>query len=545
MAQPGVPRGGPPRHNAAPVTYHPEELCKLSGTVLNAATGAPLNKASVTLMRTSGPNTGGFDMNRTQGVSTDAMGRFQFDTIEPGQYRISVRRNGYVNSDQSRRRITPSATLTLSKGQEVRGIEARLLPHAVVTGRVVDADGEPVMHGNIQLLRDRFNQQGQRELVPMEAAQSNDLGEFRLFGVPAGKYFVAASQSMRGPIGFQSGQGEVALSTYYPSASEAAQATAIDVPTGAMLQGIDIRMLRSRAYRLSGKVTGISAGARNGGMVFLHPHSAGTLVRMDQGFSGPWRPDGSFVVGAVPPGSYTIIADSFDGNNRLRGLAEVQVGDGPVENVQVALQSAFELAATVTAEGETKPDFKTMAVYVAGRERTGRMGGGGGGRVEEDGKVPLKNIPAGHYDVNFNGLPSGYYVKSIRAAQTEIGAGGIRAVPGLPIEILLSPRGARVTGTVANEKNEPATNGFIVLYARGDNLPPFRRFKTTSVDQQGRFELSGIAPGDYALAAVDEIESGAVWDPAFLTQNESKMERFLLREDATEQKTLKLIATGQ
>lgn len=517
----------------------------MSGTVMNAATGAPLHKASVTLMRTSGPGGGGFDMSRMQGASTDATGRFQFDGVEPGQYRISVRRNGYVNSDQSRRRITPSATLTLSKGQDVRGIEARLLPHAVITGRVVDADGEPVMHSHIQLLRERFNQQGQRELAPLENAQTNDLGEFRLFGVPAGKYFVSASQPNRGPMGMMQAQGEIALATYYPAASEVAQATAIDVPTGAMLQGIDIRMLRSRAYRVSGKVTGLASGGRNNGMVFLQPQTQGAITHMNQGFGGPWRPDGTFLIGAVPPGSYTLTADSFDGNNRMRGLGEVQVGDGPVENVQVALQPAFEMTATVTAEGETKPDFKSMQVYVTGRERAGRMGSGGGGRVEEDGKAPLKNIPPGHYDLNINGVPAGYYVKSMRAAQTEIGAAAFRAVPGLPIEIVLSPRGATVTGTLLNEKKEPATIGSVVLYARGENIPPLRRFKIGSIDQQGRFELSGIAPGDYVLAAVDEVESGVVWDPAFLTQNESSMEKLSLREDATEQKTLKQIATGQ
>ncbi len=119
----------------------------MAGYVRNAATGEALAKASVTLSATS-------RQQQNYAATTDASGKFTIRSIEPGQYRISVSRNGYVASEQSgRRALTPGSTLTLSTSQTIKGVEARLIPHGVVTGRVLDFDGEPMVLANVHLLR--------------------------------------------------------------------------------------------------------------------------------------------------------------------------------------------------------------------------------------------------------------------------------------------------------------------------------------------------------------------------------------------------------
>ena len=253
--------------------YTPEELCTVEGTVRNGVSGEGLSKATVTLY-SSNRGGGGMPMGmQNHAATTDASGKFTVRGVEPGQYRISVRRNGYVSSEQSgRRAVSPSGMLTLATSQAIKNVEVKLIPHGVVTGRVTDSDGEPIAYANVQMMLYRYTPQGQRELMPLNNSTTNDLGEFRLFGVPPGKYYVSVTVQNRFG-GFQEAveeSHEGPVPTYYPGATEVAQATPVDVQMGGTVQGIDIRVLKARTYRVSGVIVNVPQGRRNG-MVMLEP----------------------------------------------------------------------------------------------------------------------------------------------------------------------------------------------------------------------------------------------------------------------------------
>src|ERR1017187_575743 len=121
-----------------------EDLCAIQGQVLNNATGEPLKKASLNLQRTDmTPDM--MSMPTTYSTATDASGKFAMKDIEPGKYRLSVTRNGFVPTSYGARGPNRlGTTLSLSRGQNLNDVMFRLTPHGVVTGRVVDEDGEPV-----------------------------------------------------------------------------------------------------------------------------------------------------------------------------------------------------------------------------------------------------------------------------------------------------------------------------------------------------------------------------------------------------------------
>ena len=284
---------------------------------------------------------------------------------------------------------------------------------------------------------------------------------------------------------------------------------------------------------------------RRQGMVMLLPRTDGSssaaspLLRGSIG--APWLPDGKFTVRAVPPGSYTIMAESFEGENRMRGSADVDVGDRSVDNAQVVMQPGFDLPVTVRLEGQGTLDFSSVAVNLQPRQR-GRNMGGGGGRAGEDGKLLVRQMFNGHYDVVVGGLPDNHYVKSVRAGEMEVLTDGAHVLPGMQMDVLISPNGGKLSGTVVNEKGDVVSSATIVLLA--PKAPLMRRLKTASVDQQGQFQMSGIAPGDYLLAAMEEVEGGEYWEPEFLTKNEKLIEKLSIRESATLSKALKVISAG-
>src|SRR5262249_2903964 len=152
----------------------PEDRCALEGQVLNAATGEPVKKASLILRRADpSPNTMGFPTAYT--TATDSGGAFAMKDIEPGKYRLSVNRTGFVNMEYGARSpMRPGTTLTFDPKQSLQGIVLRLTPQAVIIGRVIDEDREPVANVQVHPMRYRYNQ-GRKQLMPFGAAMTNDL----------------------------------------------------------------------------------------------------------------------------------------------------------------------------------------------------------------------------------------------------------------------------------------------------------------------------------------------------------------------------------
>src|SRR5262249_368718 len=151
---------------AAAAETKPEDRCAIEGQVFSVATGEPVKRATVILRRADLPP-GSTGMPTSYTTATDAGGSFAMKDIDPGKYRLSVNRAGFVNGEYgSRGPLRPGTTLSLAPGQRLQGVVFRLTPHAVITGRVVDEEGEAMVNVQVQVMRYRYIQ-GRKQLVPM------------------------------------------------------------------------------------------------------------------------------------------------------------------------------------------------------------------------------------------------------------------------------------------------------------------------------------------------------------------------------------------
>jgi len=148
------PTSQPQPPSQAPDTK-PEDRCVIEGKVFSAATGEPVKRANLILRRADiSPSTG--NMPTSYSTATDAGGSFAMKDIDPGKYRLSVTRTGFVQAEYGARGpLRPGTTLTLASGQHLQDVNFRLTPHAVIIGRVVDEDGEPVANAQVQAMRYR------------------------------------------------------------------------------------------------------------------------------------------------------------------------------------------------------------------------------------------------------------------------------------------------------------------------------------------------------------------------------------------------------
>ena len=535
--------GGP-----LPADVQAAQRCTIAGQVQNAATEEPLRKANLILRRAEPAN----PMNPPPSYSTvsDAGGKFAMKDIEPGKYRLSVNRTGFVASEYGAHGpMRPGGTLTLAPGQKIEDLVFRLTPHAVITGRVLDEDGEPVAYAQVQPMRYRYVN-GRRQLTAYGGASTNDLGEYRIFGLAPGRYYLSATY--RPPMMFEPAVDRSAsqqpeegyVPTYYPGAIDPARAVAIDAAAGAQLRGIDFSLSKTRTVRVRGRVTGAARAGRAPVSIMLLPRD-----RMGS-FSMPSRPtradaQGNFEIRGAVPGAYVLVANFYDGEKNIMGRQTVDVGNSDVENVAVAIVPPIEIAGQVRADGDKPVSFSDVRVALRASDMGEVMfGQSAEGRVKEDGSFTLPNVSLGRFTVIVFGQPDGYYVRSIRMGDEDVQDSGLDVTGGSagPIAIVLSPGAGQVEGTVVDAQQQSVPSASVVLIPKdAKRRAEVQSYKNTTTDQYGRFTLKNLDPGDYKLFAWEDIEYGAYMDPDFMKPVEEKGESITLRKDSKETVQLKVI----
>ena len=487
------------------------QAASISGQVVNAVTGGPVRKAQVVLRRGDNPS-------QPYGAATDAAGHFSVAGVEPGTYRLGAERAGYVRTEYGARRPNrPGTPFEVSEGQDQAGVVLRLWPQGVITGRVIDDDGDPVATAGVQLVR-FYYARGQRRVAVSMSSFTNDLGEFRLYGLAAGRYYLRIEHRASTPVvRADAGSSTAALQyvpVYYPNATDIGSATPIRVAPGSQVEGLQVRLARAPTVQVSGRVTG--AGGR--AVVTLYaPDEYGvpgrarnTLVR---------GADGAFEISGVLPGNYVAVAVAQGpGRHRRMAAVPVPVGQADVDGVALDLAESVDLPGRVQVEGDAPLKLDSLRLNAAPRVPWGYPATA---LVQADGSFLLAGLDPLDYSVEVTGAPGNYYVKSMRMGQQDALAGGLKGAlaASQTLEVVLSPAGGQITGQAFTTRNEPAPGATVVLVP--DQHEIWRRYSSTSADEHGRFELHGITPGDYHLYAFDDVPAGAWEDPDFLKAVES------------------------
>lgn len=536
------PAGRPPQAQ----TYKPEELCKIDGVVKHAVTGEPVRKASLVLMpidmrNSPVPNT----------TVTDAEGKFSMKDVEPGQYRFMASKAGFVQTNYG---ATPAnrqgTTLTLAKGQSAKDIEFRVQPHSVITGRVLDDDGDPVQYAQVQLMSYR-TMQGKRQLVPSSGASTNDLGEYRVFGIAPGKYFLSVIQRDRGMayggVDRSAAQApdEGYPTTYYPGTLDLSGATQLNIATGSMMQGMDVTLRKVRTFRIKGRVTGFAPGVRGGDVSVMPKGTSSNFAFAFDRNHAMWRgPTGEFELRGVRPGTYVITAQGWEPPSKQSiGKETIEVGDRDVESVTIAISPGVEVSGTLRIESDVPTEAKLEEISIALMPaQMGVPAYSNPGKVTKEGTFQLANVSAETFSVRPFGAPPEFYVKSVRLGDIDVLENGF-AVTGTPLsglDVVLSPKGAEVTGTVVNKDGKILPGAVLVLQptsAKAHRVVELQR--TMTADQNGSFRMRGLTPGEYKLYAFEGVEGSEAGDVEMLKEHEAKAVNLSLKEGAREAKELK------
>lgn len=535
-----------------------EKPGSLDGRVINARTGEPLRRVNLTL-RPFGPGTGSVGMigpaapAAPYAATTDADGRFRFEKVDPGSYRMMAERQGFVRQEYGARPNSMiGTTIQVAPGQEIKDLNFKLIPQAIITGRVLDEESEPLARVQIQVLRRRFFQ-GKQQLMPAGGGMTIDTGEFRVADLSPGRYWLSAIYRGRMMMFGEAPARNTAdkpeeeyVTTYYPSAIDQASAQPIDVTAGQEVSGMDIRMQKARVYRIRGKVVGGTQPVRSLRLMLL-PRERMMFMGFMGGSAGMVKEDGTFEIGGVQPGSYYLTAFPMQGMQSAMGRVPVDVGQQNVDNVVFTLTGGVTVTGNIRVDGDVQQLEQAQGKSISfGMTRVQLLPMEGvplnspGAQAKEDGSFSLENVSPDKYRIMAFNLPQGTWLKSIRAGDREALDDGIDMSGGAPgpVQVTLGTGVGQISGIVQGANQQPSSGGIVTLLP--DPMKEYRNdlYRITTADQNGQFTLQGIAPGEYKLFAWEDVDRTSYMDPEFLKPHESSGKKITIKADSQQQFSL-------
>ncbi len=512
---------------------------RLHGRVVSADTGEPLRRATVTAQPTRPPEVrrgGAFVPPRTLAARTDDQGRFTIADVPAGDYMLTARRPGYADRRYGQvRPSSPSRPVTVADGATVGPLDFTLQRGGVITGRVMDEEGEPAERVQVRVVRQQ-RLGAQVRYVPTNMGDTtDDLGQYRLYGLPPGEYLVVAEPSDRGR--FFMGSGAVqgtdtdTIPTYAPGTASASEAQKVQVLAGAETP-MDIQLVAARVATVSGVVVMSSGEPMQGGFVRLQPDGADM---MGMGRGGAILGDGRFEVASVPPGSYTLVVQPMMRNGPDRASAADTEGailpiavNGEDSSVTVRTSPGSTIRGRVVLEGAEPSalgnrELRVMAMPTGQFAMIG-MGMAGRGLVQPDMTFELVGV-RGEQALGVMVLPENWWIKDVRVAgQSAVDGydfGSGRSVTG--VEIVVSGRPTGLSGTVSGPSGEHAGDYAIVIFPADEEKwervgPGLMGARAVRPGLDGAFKLTGLRPGSYYALAVpaDQADTAALGDPEHL-----------------------------
>ncbi len=522
-----------------------QETGTISGRVVTAD-GSPIPNIGVYL--TSGAATSGAGRSRgiSRSTSSDKDGNFQFNNLPDRSYNLSHSvGKGYISAPvgqrMSRLRIGETVTLTMIKG-------------GVITGRVTNSDGEPVVGVAVSVTRVR--DQGDNRISAQTNFSPNnitdDRGIYRIYGLQPGKYIVAANA---GPNfvapAFSPYYGEAP--TYHPSSTRETAAE-VEVVAGGEATGIDIRYRGETGHIVSGTISGLGESAR-AGLTLRYAQSGGIV---GYGSTQQNENESGFAIYGVPDGEYELTASYGNSETEDYSYSEprrVTVKGADVGGLVLRMVPTANVSGRVTIEksptvcdGKLKFSYEEVSVSALRSEKVNASQGspwaitGRSGSINDKGEFKINGLVPGRYRLNANLHYENYFVKSVKASSpttrnfvSDLARNGLSLKSGeilSGVTVAITDGGASLKGKIVASEGSilPSRMKIHLIPVEPISADDLLRYAERWADN-GSFVFTNLVPGKYWMLVRAVPESDQPELPATPTHWDAA-ERARLRREA-------------
>ena len=486
----------------------------LRGRVIDGKSGEGLDSAEVTVLHQ-------WNDEMIAQTDTDREGNFAFSGLQQGRYRVRAVRRGYVDLLPGK---STARTISAPLAEE-QALNITLTQTGVITGKVMDPGGLPIAGARAAALVRRADADGVQFLPQGPTVFVDDRGEYRLYGLPPGRYTVVVS-----PSGSPSGNPFAPV--YFPGTHDISRAEFFSLEGGTVRSRSDLVVSSTELHSLRGVVSGLLPGQEQQTAVSLMPASGAGfpfgIVDADQ--------EGRFQFSGVPPGAYYVIALSpaigrsafgpIPGPGSRQGVVRVEIASQDVDDVVVELRSAVEIGglAKFDRPGVANSACLSGASVTLRPVNPARPGAPLTSRVTPEGQFKFQGVFPGNYRVFFQAIGDRCSLENLTFGEHRVEGRTITIGGDLKQEqmaLMLTAEAGTVMGSIAPSDGLPA-GGVLVLMMPGflNGELYSEQLRATTADADGRFEFPHVPPGQYRLIAMKSMPSNKYLDPLFWSEEQ-------------------------
>jgi hypothetical protein len=490
---------------------------------------------------------------------TDQTGVFTFGALPPGRFTLAASRPGFpARTYGAPRPGRPGASIVLKDNTQVADLTIALPRGAVISGRVFDENGAPVIGARV-VAGPVTIRNGERTTGFSSSDSTDDRGEYRIFGLAAGDY--AVSVDMRqvfqnsGTVRYSSqdidavlkggidaarpgqappppprGQDLALTSIFYPSATSVVDASLIHVNAGEEHGDADLRTTYVPASSISGVL--LDPDGKPPTNVILNLTQAG--ARSGAVFGRPSPIDGTFTFSGLTPGHYVVTARATTPANAgggsmppLWARSDVDLNGTPVTGVRVTLQPGAAISGAVAFESTTSsPPLSTARLALTPVLRSGDVGiGVNSVTMDKDRAFAFAGVPTGRYRIDNIQTTSTSPLWALKSAMLQ-GQDVLDEpfeVTGTDVSgltITFTDKVSEINGSLEDATGRPAPDYYVIVFPTDQKywFQNSRRIKTARPGLDGKYVVRGLPPGSYRIGAVTDVETNDWFESWFLQQ---------------------------
>jgi hypothetical protein len=480
----------------------------ISGRVTEAGSGRPLPRILVTLI--------GADENAVAETLTDDEGRYRFTGVGAGRYAVSARLEEH-RSDHLRQWFgekgpaprwsrPPRYPLTMADGQDVADADIAMVIALGIEGRILSPWEEGMANVPVVAMRPDGNRASDNPVY------SDDLGNFRLYGLAPGRYRVCAN-----PVRQVREDGRTALPfvpTCHPSATSEGAAADVTL-TSSDVAGIDVRVQRTGGRSVTGTVVDAAGMPANGTMVM-----AVSVDDFSRSGSATVR-EGAFSIAGLLPGAYMLRAtvggyrpgeSSPASREREMGSLDVDLSAVDATGVLLALSKAVKVRGRVLFEGGPPSPSQVSRLLVRAAPWFSLFFDPASVPVREDATFELPETFPLPVSASVQGLPDGWAVKSVRVNGRDVTYTPANLAAGGQIDVTITNHLARPVIRVKDAEGQPVADARVLAVPAAAKPwgTPFGEINgRPSAD--GDVRLGSLPAGEYLLVALTLDEFNLVF----------------------------------
>ena len=437
--------------------------------------------------------------------ATDASGNYRISNIPEGTYIVGPHALAFAVGN---REVT--SPVNVADGETIEDLDFVLVRGGVITGKVTDSDGQPAIEQPI-ILEGHFDKD--QMFRSHSQVYTDDRGIYRAFGLRQGKYRVAAgypgNHRLPAPGRPAQGYGQ----TFYPSTTEEAKATLLEVSEGSETKDVDIVIARRDpgGFKVTGRIIHGETGKPLPNIVYgvTHHYEGGTNSTSGSRSNA----EGEFRFENVLPGKYSVFLNTDQNSDIRANPVPFEVMDNDITGLVLKTVKGASVSGVVVLENS---DRKTVSrklgelhVYAMFEDSDEFSQGVTTVPLKPDGSFKLNGLRAGNAQIQVNAM-SPYGSRDLLVVRLE--RDGIEQPGKINIKEGEDVQGIRLTvkhltsairGQVKIEGGElpPSARMFISITLLDGNANPNTSYRTEELDLRRRFFAQGLPAGRYEVKA--------------------------------------------